>query len=284
MTIYETRNLHRASELLYISQQGLSRVLASMEKEFQVTFFKRTNAGLEPTPAGDYFYQLAAKTQKQFQKLESDLKNLETVREELRMACCFGSMTLYYRQIRNFYDANPKIWLHWTEYTDVETERVLKNGEADIALIVTSKNQNALKTYPLSSHKLSVLIYKGHPYFDRESLTLTDLMNEQIIMNGPQLHIYNAFKEACMQEGFVPNIIAETTDLTLCGNLVRMKEGIGIIVEVVANMYNRDDLHVIPLDAENLRWELAVAHMAGKKLNGASKKLLDFLLKLPKPS
>ena len=34
ITLYRTKNMHKAAEELYISQQGLSRIIQSLEKEW----------------------------------------------------------------------------------------------------------------------------------------------------------------------------------------------------------------------------------------------------------
>ena len=54
-TIYECKSLAKASQKLYISQQGLSRILSSLESEVG-PLFTRLHHGLEATlqclPAG----------------------------------------------------------------------------------------------------------------------------------------------------------------------------------------------------------------------------------------
>ena len=59
--IYEKRSIRQAAAELYISPQGLSRTLYALEEELQVRLFERSVKGLEPTRAGDYFYQEAEK-------------------------------------------------------------------------------------------------------------------------------------------------------------------------------------------------------------------------------
>ena len=49
METYRCRNIQTAANHLYISHQGLSRVIRSLEEELGATLFTRSNRGLEPT-------------------------------------------------------------------------------------------------------------------------------------------------------------------------------------------------------------------------------------------
>ncbi|HOO26901.1 MAG TPA: LysR family transcriptional regulator [Lachnospiraceae bacterium] len=43
MQLYEDRSFTKAASRMFISQQGLSRIIKSMEDEYQVSFFHRTS-------------------------------------------------------------------------------------------------------------------------------------------------------------------------------------------------------------------------------------------------
>ena len=49
METYHYRNIQVAADNLYISHQGLSRVIRSLEDELGQALFVRSNRGLEPT-------------------------------------------------------------------------------------------------------------------------------------------------------------------------------------------------------------------------------------------
>ena len=277
ITIYETRSLHRAADQLFISQQGLSRVLASLEKEYETSFFRRTAKGLVPTKAGECFYRELIELQKHLMQMRQHIHEATVGRSEIKVACAFGSMHLLYERFQEFYRLHPEIWIHWVEYTDHVTERVIVNDEADLGLVIRGDNIASLEMHTLCSREPVVLVYEGHPFYERESLKLADLKNEKIIMVGKQFHIYHNFKKACAQEGFYPDIAAETTEIGLCNTLVHMHEGIALIVDFVGDMNARPDVRAIPLETELLRWEVAIARSRGEKLSAQAQKFWDFL-------
>jgi len=55
----EQRSLTHAAELLYVSQPTLSRMIRALEAELRTTLFKRDGRGVQMTPAGRRFLDLA---------------------------------------------------------------------------------------------------------------------------------------------------------------------------------------------------------------------------------
>lgn len=49
LQLYKDRNVTVASQNLYISQQGMSKSIANLEKEVGFPLFKRSVSGVEPT-------------------------------------------------------------------------------------------------------------------------------------------------------------------------------------------------------------------------------------------
>jgi len=49
LTLYDELNISKASQKLFISQQGLSRQIQTLEKELGTILFKRAKTGVIPT-------------------------------------------------------------------------------------------------------------------------------------------------------------------------------------------------------------------------------------------
>lgn len=52
--VYEEGSINKAANQLFITPQGLSRIIRKLEDEFQTSLFKRTTSGTIPTKSGDY--------------------------------------------------------------------------------------------------------------------------------------------------------------------------------------------------------------------------------------
>ena len=262
ITLYRLHNMHKAADSLYISQQGLSRVIQNLEREFEVQLFDRRKTGMFPTKAGDIFYQYAVKFYSETARLKRELYSVSTGKEEIRLACAYGSLHILYPYIRSFMKDFPEYQIKWTEYTDVETERQLQEDSADLAFCVKKDESVEFETYPLFSKNVMVLVYEDHPLWNKKEISFQDLQNEKIILEGPEFHIFSSFQKKCLDAGFYPEIAAQTTEINLCHKLCRMKEGLGITIDFIAQMHQIPQVKAIPFKDPAFTWEV---YMAVKK-------------------
>ena len=49
-------SMHRAAEHLFISAQGLGKIIKNLEHEYNTTFFVRSQTGVMPTDSAKLFY------------------------------------------------------------------------------------------------------------------------------------------------------------------------------------------------------------------------------------
>jgi len=57
--VYRQKSITKAANNLYVSRPVVSNMIKKLESEFNVTLFYRSATKIEPTPAGDDFYQYA---------------------------------------------------------------------------------------------------------------------------------------------------------------------------------------------------------------------------------
>ena len=209
--------------------------------------------------------------------MQQEIQELATGRVELRVACAYGTMHILYPFIQQFYRKHPEIWITWMEYTDLETDQLLQNGEVDLAFCVEGEGQEAFKMLPLLRQKIMVLVYEGHPFWNRDSIEMRDLKGERIVMEGSRFHIFSLFQEKCLEAGFYPNIVAQTTEVSLCHNLCRMKEGLGITIDFRAVGNDTTGMKAVPLRTPGLDWKVSLAVRKDKKTRPAAEKFYDFM-------
>lgn len=68
--VYEEGSINKAVQQIFITPQGLSRIIVKLENELKTQLFERTANGTIPTESGHYFY---AQSQELLYQLE-DLK------------------------------------------------------------------------------------------------------------------------------------------------------------------------------------------------------------------
>ncbi len=87
-TLAEEGNMRKAADRLFLSQPALSQRLQSIEKEWGVLLFIRSQKGLEPTPAGELVVEYAKEAiLKKEEALEMISSMADKVHGTLKIAC-----------------------------------------------------------------------------------------------------------------------------------------------------------------------------------------------------
>lgn len=76
MAIYETQNIHRASEVLGITQPALTVSLKNLEKDLGYRLFDRSVKGMAPTQAAEALYRFGATLQQSGRLAASEIRRL----------------------------------------------------------------------------------------------------------------------------------------------------------------------------------------------------------------
>ena len=90
--LYETPNMTKVADMLYISQPSLTKRVKSMEKDFGVKIINRTSKGVKFTPEGEYL----AKRAKEYMEFIKNVKEgLNSYKTELEGTIKVGSPYTY---------------------------------------------------------------------------------------------------------------------------------------------------------------------------------------------
>ena len=55
--VYEERSINRAAGKLFITSQGLGKVIHKLEEELDITLFERSKKGVAPTQGAAFLYE-----------------------------------------------------------------------------------------------------------------------------------------------------------------------------------------------------------------------------------
>lgn len=278
--LYEECSLRKAASVLYITPQGLSRVLKGIEEELCTQLFLRTAQGLQPTETGELFYQQAKEILKQYDHMLRSIDNIKRNDQALSIVCGYGAMeALPYSRLLEFQKIHPEMEIRWHEYPDAEAGRLLDKGSFDLALLPYG-NATLGEGYadiPLFQKSVVAIVYDGHPFWNRDSLYLRDLAGERILMEGPDFYMNRRFREQCAQQNFIPDIAIETGDISFLHHLVSLKEGVGISVEFVSSRMEGRGIRMIPiLDAEG--WPVSLVYSNRQVPGRHAKVFRDYLI------
>ncbi len=177
-TLYETRNITRTAENLYLTQPTVTKRLRVIENEFDVHIADRGKKGLTFTPEGEY---LAAKAS-QFQGMEEEIRAYLSKQKSLPSGSitigASSSFTRFYLPsiIEDFRRYNPNIQFDIVTSLSNEVGRMVEQRKVDIGFVNGD--------FPFSGDK--ELILAEHGYI--ASNTAPDMDH---LYNAPYLSYFN---------------------------------------------------------------------------------------------
>lgn len=279
--LYDRKSLRQAAAELFISPQGLSRILQNLESELNVILFTRTSKGLAPTAAGDYLYAKSKDLLSSYHRLSRELQKMEGRGKDLSLVCGYGVLNaMPYSLVLEFQHRHPDYAIKWREFADLQAESLMESEDYDLGLLVTDESEqwNRYAVSHLFSKKILLLVYRGHRLYNKDRIAFSDLKDEPIIMEGRDFRVFNAFQKRCMANGFCPDIVAETGDISFCHKLCSMKQGLGITIDFVADFIQTENIRAIPFEEEDFLWRVSLVQCKDRKLSKAAIDFRQYLL------
>ncbi|MCR5202954.1 MAG: LysR family transcriptional regulator [Lachnospiraceae bacterium] len=186
-----TLNLHKASLNLGISSAALSKQIASLEDEWGISLFDRTNKGLVLTPAGTAMYRDIWRIKNYYLKALNNAR-LENDKQERHIRIGISSLgggkllldvfeKLQYRDNSFTYE-----FVNFNMSKE-EVEKIVKTlgKKIDILFSVYDDsiiNKDFCKAVKVTHERLALAVPRKHPLSNKDCITLKDLQKEKCVL------------------------------------------------------------------------------------------------------
>lgn len=133
LQVCEAGSINGAARNLYISTQGLSRILKNIEDELGYPVFERTKTGVTLTDDGRILEKHAREILSQTDAMTQEIRRRHSSQTgKLRIAAAYGLISLFGpASILSFRRQNPDILVEVSEYTDLRAAEAVWYREAD---------------------------------------------------------------------------------------------------------------------------------------------------------
>ena len=148
-TLAEEGNMRKAADRLFLSQPALSQRLQSIEKEWGVLLFIRSQKGLEPTPAGELVVEYAKEAiLKKEEALEMISSMADKVHGTLKIACAsIIGHTWLPQVLKEFVERYPDAQISLLTGWSSEIVKALNEREAHIGIVRGQTDWKSRKEY-----------------------------------------------------------------------------------------------------------------------------------------
>lgn len=231
LVVYETQNISRAGELLYISQPAVSHNIKELEKQLGVQLFYKKSSGMTATSEADALYKYISSAFNSIWKGEttiSDMAGLKTgvvkIGAQSHIASLF--LTDMVTEFRKKYP-NIKIEIVSRPYSDL------------IAMLQTQNLDIVLSSLPIQNDKFKVEVKYLKSYsqcfFATDKFYTDSMLGIDALSNYPLIISSLASDEIKILKNAVPDLklnpIIETWTTETLVRLVRSGNGIGFTQE-----------------------------------------------------
>ncbi len=268
MAVCENNSITKTSELLYVSQQGVSKMIRELEDELGCELLHRTTTGVFPTERGQYFFAECRTIIEKKNFICNNISNLQNFPQEIiQVGMAFGMIaSLPHYLLHNFEKAYPHVRIEYSDRTDLNLETYLKRGEYDFCITAGIFDSDSINTEKFFDENIFLCIPKTHSLYSKKNITMDDLKDERFAMFSTQFHIRHNFESSCRKHGFEPNIEISSSDFN---SLKEIAKSNNLLFTVPEHTINDDDafLRYHPFPDSEFLWGVYFAKKKGKVLS-----------------
>jgi DNA-binding transcriptional LysR family regulator len=176
-------SIRRAAEVLYVAPSAVSRQIALLEQNFGAPLFERHATGVRLTTAGKVFARQANATVRDFDRLQSEIDDLQQLRRGLVRICCVEAVAgLLYRTVEEFGRDYPGIIYEVRVAGSVKALAALAREECDIAITFEPEPHHDVAEVQGFRDPIVAIMHPTHPLASRTKLKLRDLSNQRVAL------------------------------------------------------------------------------------------------------
>jgi DNA-binding transcriptional LysR family regulator len=235
-------SIHRAAQVLHMTQPAASKLLKDLEDVLEVQLFERLPRGMRPTWYGETMIRHSRVALASLNSAHEELAALKAGRfgQVSVGAITSPGLMLLPPAVAMVKNEHPSLRVALEiETSDVLMER-LAQGKLDIlvARLFAQHDKSQLRYERLTAEPVCALVRTGHPLLGRDNLTLQDVVDSGWIVPPAGSVLRHRFELMFQEEGLPPPInVVETSALLFLTRMLQKSDMIAVLAADVASYY-----------------------------------------------
>lgn len=205
MTALRCGSIGEAARRLGVSQPALSKRLRQLEAVCGAPLLERSPRGVVATPAGSRLAAAALRVVDEVALLDEVLAEVRGQRAPVRVA---SSPVIADRLLPELLgaarDALVGVPIELTAANSAVVRRLVQTGAADLGIAATEDPAADADAPLVATDELVVAVPLGHPWAEREAVTLEEVAGASLVLRDPRSHA-RTFVDGVLQErGLTP--------------------------------------------------------------------------------
>ncbi len=183
LKVAECGNITKCAQAVHYTQAGVSHAIATLEKETGLTLFARTARGVTLTENGRHLLPSVQALVNDQHALAQTINQIGGVVAGTLRVGTFTSVSMQWlpRIIQAFTERYPQVEFDLQAGDYDQITEMLMTGKVDCGFLAAPAHEG-LEFSPLYRDPMLAFLPKGHPLARKRSLTLDDLLDEELII------------------------------------------------------------------------------------------------------
>ena len=231
----DTKSLSKAAEQSHIALAAASRRVALLEHRYGVKLLYRSSQGVQVTPAGTALALHARLMIEQAEKLHADLSDYaKGIKGHIRIKANTSAITQFLPEDLAVFATNyPDVKLELEESRSHEIAQALREGKADIGVVMEGVSLDGLETYEYRRDRLVAVVPRGHALRARQS-AFEALLKYDLVALESSAAMMRLLSDAASAAGQPMRLRVQVKSFEAVCKLVQAGLGIGVLPEAAA--------------------------------------------------
>ena len=261
---YNSKSLSQAARELYISQQGLSKAIRSLETELGVPLFYRAKKGIEPTKFADAIMPYLLQISESHCRMSAELADLTNCHSgHIRVGIINGILTAIPlgRIISSFRELYPDISVEASIEYDYVCEDLLTDEKIDIAFLAEPVDNPKIFHQTVFEDTLCICVNSAHPLASRDRVTLRDFHGRKMLNIDPRIKMFHTIDALFRKQGISPQYVFAPTEIQDFWQLASDFDAISIFPENwFRKLVKSDDYHFARIEDPDLKLQYCIGY------------------------
>ena len=280
LEVAKLKSFTGAAKSLHLSQPAISKMIRLLEEELGVALFNRSTHHVELTDYGLAIQGQVSELVRCFRSIHVELNDVTYLKKG---SICIGippmvGETFFPRVIGLFHQKYPQIKIKLIEVGSKKVEAGVEDGTLDVGVAVLPVKENAVEVFEFAKNPLMVIVSRQHALASREQVSLGELRDESFVFYHRDFGLYGLIYDACVNTGFEPEVICETSQWNFMAKVVAAQLGIALLPQRVCQELQQQDANIkaIALASPDIYWHLALIWKKGVYVSNAAKIWINF--------
>lgn len=276
VAVANNQSFSKAAHHLFLTQSAISKRVALLEEQLNIRLFDRIGRQVSLTEAGLALLPRAHQILLELEDARRAISNLSgEVTGTLSLAASHHvSLHRLPPVLRAFTARYPKVKLDLRfDESEVAYNGVL-HGDLELALITLSPSPDKnIHSIPIWHDALRYVVSREHPLANKKQVSLTELTQYTAILPDQNTFTRELVEQLFERHDLQLNVGMSTNYL----DTIRMMITIGLGWSLLPESLVKDDLNVLPVDAEPVYRQLGAIHHRDRTLSNAARHLIEML-------